>query len=118
MHCLWMKKSPDITCRSDRARGCPFELQHQHHLVTHPSGPTEDGFDGGIDRLDHPKSDMVSAVGGDAVEMLEEELAQPVHLRKPLPAECVTPAVEEIQHAHARLVGPEPIELLPQDIGF
>jgi hypothetical protein len=50
--------------------------------------------------------------------VLEQELAQSVHLRKALPPQCINPAVQEIQDARPRLVRPEPIELLPQHVGF
>ena len=71
MHALWMKKSHDVAGGSDGARGRPLEFQHQHGLISHAAGSTEDSFDGGIDRLDHAEPDLVIAVGGDPVEMLE-----------------------------------------------
>lgn len=64
---------------------------------------TQHGFDGGVDRLDDAKTDVVIAVGGDPVEMLEQELAQPLHLGETLPPERVAPAVEEVQHTGAGL---------------
>jgi hypothetical protein len=51
MYCLWMKKPSDIRCRSDRMGRRPFELEDQHHVISHRAGPTQDGFNGGIDRL-------------------------------------------------------------------
>src|SRR2546425_10571301 len=98
MHALWMKKPRDVTRGSDGARGCPREFQDQHGLISHAARWTEHGFDGGVDRLDDAEADVVIAIGGDPVEMLEQELTQPVHLREPLPPERVAPAIEEVQH--------------------
>src|SRR5215471_6464267 len=114
MHCLWMKKPANITCRSDGACRRPFELEHEHHLISHPSCPTQDGFDGRVDRLHHAEADGMVAVSCDPLDVLEEELAQSVHLRQPLPPQRVDPAVQEGQYAGSRLVRPEAIELLPQ----
>jgi hypothetical protein len=50
------------------------------------------------------------AVGGNSLDVLEQELAQSVHFRKALPPQCVNPAVEEIQDARPPLIRPEPIE--------
>ena len=65
------------------------KIQHQHGLISHAARSTEDGFDGGIDRFDDAEPDVVVAVGGDPVEMLEQELAQPIHLWEPLPPQRV-----------------------------
>ena len=50
--------------------------------------------------------------------MTEEELPEAIQLRRPLPTERVDPAVQEVQHAGASPVGPQPIELLPQHVRF
>src|SRR5258708_24278645 len=84
MHALWMKKSHDVARGSDGARGRPLEFQDQHRLIAHPARSTEHGFDGGVDRLDDAEADLVIAVGGDPVEMREQELAQPLHLGQAL----------------------------------
>lgn len=39
--------------------------------------------------------------------------SKPIHLRQALPAERLEPSHQEIEDAWSRLVGPEPIELLP-----
>jgi hypothetical protein len=65
MHCLRMKKSHHITRGSDRSGGRPLELQHQHGLISHPTRPTQDRFDRGVDRLDDAEADRVIAVDGD-----------------------------------------------------
>jgi hypothetical protein len=52
---------------------------------------------------------VVIAARGDAVEMLEEKLAQSIHLRQALPSKGITPAIQEGEHTGARLVRPEPI---------
>src|SRR5882672_10048733 len=98
MHALWMKKPHDVACGSDGARGCPLEFQDQHGFISHAARSTEHGCDGGVDRLDHPEPDLVIAVGGNPVEMLEQKLAQPLHLGKALPPKRIAPAVEEVQH--------------------
>src|ERR1700687_4152466 len=118
MHYLWLKKSPKIARRSDRACRCPFELQHEHYFVAHPTGSTQHGFDGGVDRLDDPEADRMIAVRRDALDMLEQEFAQTVPLGQPLPPQGVDPAVQEIQHAGPRLVRPEAVELLAQHVRF
>ena len=76
-------------------------LTAQHGLISHPTRPTQDRFDRGVDRLDDAEADRVIAVGGDPLDMVEEELAQPVHLRQALPSHCINPAVEGIQHARS-----------------
>jgi len=108
-----MKKSHDVTRRSDRARGRPFEFEYQHRFVSHASRSAQDRFDGGVDRLDDAEPNGMVAVGGDPFDVCEEELAQPVHFGKPLPPQRVDPAIEEIQHPGSRLVRPEAIELFP-----
>src|SRR5947207_15880781 len=111
MHSLWMKKSHDVTGRSDRPSRCPFELQDQHRLIAHPTRSTEDGFDRGVDRLDNAEADRMVTVGRDPLDMLEEELSQLLHLGKALPPQCVNPAVQEIQDPRPRFVRPQPVEL-------
>ena len=56
------------------------------------------------------------AIGGDPLDVVEEKVAEPFHLRQPLPPQRVDPAEQESQHAGAGFVRPEAIELLPQDI--
>ena len=85
---------------------------------SHPACPSKDGFDRRVDRLDHAEAHGVIAVRGDALDMTEEELAEAIHLRQALPTKRVDPAVQEIQHAGSSLVGPQPIELLPQHVRF
>src|SRR5258708_40294155 len=118
MHALWTKKTQDVARGSDRARRRPLEFENQHGFISHAAGSTEHGFDGGLDRLDDAEADLVIAVGGDPLEMLEQELAQPLHLGEALPPERVAPAVEEVQHAGAGLVHPEPIELFAEYVGL
>ena len=113
-----MKKTHDIARGSDGARGRPLEFQHQHGLISHAARSTEDRLDRGVDRLDDTEADRMIAVRRDALDMLEQELPEPIHLGEPLPPQRVDPAIEEVQHARSRLVGPEAIELFPQDIRF
>jgi hypothetical protein len=90
-----MKKPANITCGSDRACRRPFEFEHQNRLIAHPTCPTQDGFDGRIDRLNDAEADGMVAVGRDPVDVFEQELAQPIHLRQPLPPQRIDPTVEE-----------------------
>src|SRR3990172_2391247 len=116
MHALWMKKSHDVARGSDRPRGGPLELQHQHGFVSHAARATKYGFDSSVNRLDDAEADRVIAVGRDPVEMLEQELAESFHLGQSLPTEGVAPAVEEVQHTGTGLVHPEPVELFAEHI--
>ena len=100
------------------ARRRPLEFQHQHGLVSHASRPTQHRFDSGVDRLHDAEPHRMVAVGGDPVEMLEEEVAQPFHLGQSLPAQCADPPIEEVEDPGTGLIGPEAIELLAQDIRF
>ena len=58
------------------------------------------------------------AVGGDAVEVVDQGVAEPFHLGHSLPASRLEPAEEDPRHALAGLVGPEAIELLAHDVCF
>src|SRR6266536_1368151 len=94
----------------------PLELEHQHLLVAHAACAAEDGLDGGVERLDHAEAHRVVAIGSDPFEVTEEELAQLLHLGKTLPPQRALPALEEEGHATARLVRPQPVKLLTQDV--
>src|SRR5512133_37739 len=94
----------------------PLELEHEHLLVAHAAGAAEDGFDGGVERLNHAEADGVVAVGGDAIEVAQEKLAELVHLGEALPPESAPPALQEPGETLARLVRPELVELLTQDV--
>jgi hypothetical protein len=63
-----MKKSHDVTCGFDRVRGCPFEFEYQHRLIAHPTRPTQDGFNRGVDRLHNPEADPMIAVRRDPLD--------------------------------------------------
>jgi hypothetical protein len=94
------------------------QFRQQHLFIPHPACPSKDSFDRRVDRLDHAEAHEVIAVRGDAADMTEEELAEAIHLRQALPTERVDPPVQEIQHGGPRLVGPQPIELLPPHLRF
>jgi hypothetical protein len=57
-------------------------------------------------------------IGGDAVEVVHERVAELLHLEQPLPAQCLQPAEEKAGHAVTSLVGPESIQLLPKHVGL
>jgi hypothetical protein len=65
--------------------GYPLQFQQQHLFILHTARASEDGLDGGVDGFHHTKADMVIAVGRDPLDMLEEEVAQALHLRQSLP---------------------------------
>jgi hypothetical protein len=90
-----MKKSHHITRGSDRSSSRPFKRQHKHGLISHPARPTQDRLDRGVDRLDDAEADRVIAVGGDPLDMVAEELAQPVHLRQALPSRASIPPLRK-----------------------
>ena len=56
------------------------------------------------------------AVGGDAVEVSQQELAQLVHLGEALPPQGAPPTLEEVGDPTTRLVRPQVIELFAQDV--
>lgn len=98
--------------------GGPLQFQQQRLLITHATGATQHGFDGRIDRFDDAEPHGMIAVGRDALDVLQEKVAELFHLRQTLPAQGLEPSHQEIENARSRLVGPEPIELLAQHVGF
>ena len=98
--------------------GRPFELEDQEGLVSHAARPTKDAFDDRVDRLDDAKADGVVAVRGNAIDVRQQEVPEAFHFGQLLPAQRLEPAEQEIQHPRTGLVGPEAIELLPQDVRF
>jgi hypothetical protein len=65
--------------------GGPFQFQQQHLFIPHPSRTAEYRFDGGVDRFDDPKPYGMIAVGGDPLDMVEEEVSQAFHFGQSLP---------------------------------
>src|SRR4029434_9706644 len=118
MHCLGMKKAHDIACRSDWACRRPFEFEQEHRLISHATRSAKDRFDSRVDRFDHAEPNRMIAVGGDAVDVCEEEVPQPLYLWEALPSQGFEPSHQEIEDTGAGLIGPQTIELLPQDIRF
>ena len=106
--------------RADRNRvsGGPLQFQQLHLFIPHPSRAVEYRFDGGVDRFDDPEPYGMTAVGGDALDMSEEEVPEVFHFRQALPSQRRDPPEQEVQHAGSRLVGPPPIELLAEHIRF
>src|SRR5262245_14177989 len=83
-----------------------------------PRARRRTGFDGGVDRFDVTAANDMVAVGGDTVDVLEEEIAQLLHLWEALPPQGLEPSHQEIKYARSGLVGPEPIELLAKHVGL
>jgi hypothetical protein len=75
--------------------GGPLQFQEQHLIIAHPACSPEDSFDRRVDRLDDTKADRMIAVGGDALEVTEEEVAESLHFREALPAQRLDPAQAE-----------------------
>lgn len=96
----------------------PSKLEEEKLLVAHAARPAEDGLDRSVDAFDDTEANAMTAVGGDAIEVAEQEGAELLHLRQALPAERLEPAGEEVRHAFRVGVGPEAIELLAQDVGL
>ena len=96
--------------------GRPFQLQQEHAFIAHAASAPENGFDRRVHRFDDAEANGMVAVGGDPVNVAEEKVAETFHLRQPLPPQRLDPAENEVQHARAGLVGPEPIELFPQNV--
>ena len=88
---------------ADGPGGRPLQFQHEERLVAHPAGATQHALDGRVDRFHDPEADAMVAVGGDAVDMHEEEVAEALHLGQALPAQRLHPAEEEVQHARPGL---------------
>src|SRR5919201_4492576 len=95
----------------------PFEFQHEHRLVAHSSRATKYGLGRRIERFDNAEADRMKAVRRDALEVFDQERAQPLHLGKALPAERFEPSQQKVADTLRGLVGPEAIQLLAQDIG-
>ena len=73
----------------------PLQFQEQHRFVSHPSCPPQDRLDGGVDRLDDAEANGMIAVGRDPLDVLEEEVAEALHLGQALPAERLDPPKQE-----------------------
>ena len=110
-----VQKAHQVSSGPNRVGGGPLEFQQQHVVIPHPTRASEHGFDRRVNRLDDAEADGMVAVGGDALDMTEKEVAQALHLRKALPSQRANPAEQKVEHPGPRLVGPEPIELLAQD---
>src|SRR5205085_3631663 len=67
-------------------------------------------------RLDDAKADRVIAIGGDAVEMIHERVAELLHLGQSLPAQRLQPPEKKPRHTVSGRVGPQPIQLFAQYI--
>src|SRR5688572_7556954 len=96
----------------------PLQFQEQEGLVAHATRAANDRFDGRVHRLDDTEPHRVVTISRDAVDMLQQEVAKAFHFRQSLPPQRLEPAEQEVQDPGASLVGPEPIELLAQDVRF
>ena len=59
--------------------GGPLQFQEQHRIIAHPACSPENSFDRRVDRLDDTEADRMIAVGGDALEVTEEEVAESIY---------------------------------------
>jgi hypothetical protein len=66
--------------------GRSLQLEDQECLIAHAAVPSNDAFDGRINRLDAAETDPVVAVGGDAVDVSQQEVSEALHFWQPLPA--------------------------------
>lgn len=73
--------------------------------MAHATCPAKDRFDGRVQRLDDAEPHGMIAVGGDAVEVIHQRVAELLHLRQPLPTQGLQPAPEKACHPVAGLVG-------------
>ncbi len=88
-------------------RGGPLWFKEQHCVIAHATSAPEDGFDRRVQRLDDPEADRMMAIGGDAVDVVDERVAELLHLGQPLPAQRLQPAEEKPRDAVPGRVGPE-----------
>jgi hypothetical protein len=65
-----------IASGPDWMSGGPIQFQQQHLFIPHPSRAAEYRFDSGVDRFDDREPYGMIAVGGDALDMSEEEVPQ------------------------------------------
>jgi len=107
-----------VTRRADRTSGGPLQLEQQERLIAHSPRSAQDRLDRRVDGFDDTESDGMIAVGGDAVEVAHEQIAQLLHLGQPLPAHGLEPPEQKAGDPLARRVAPEAIELLAQDVGL
>ncbi len=96
----------------------PLELVDQHLLVAQAPGAANDDLDGGVERLDRAEAHRVVAVGGDAVKVAQRGLPEPAHFGELPPPECTALALEDVCDTTARLIRPQFVQLLAQDVGL
>jgi hypothetical protein len=102
---------------ANRPRRCPFQCEHDERLVAEATSAVDDALERRIHRLDDAEAHGMVAVGGDAVDVYQQEPAEPLRLRQPLPAQRLHPTEEDIADARP-VLNPQPIELLAEDVGF
>ena len=89
---------------------CPLDFEEQHDLVAHATSAAQHRLDRRVQGLDDAEAHGVVAVGLDAVDVLDQEGAELLHLRQSLPAQRLGPAVEKALDTPVSLVLPELVE--------
>jgi hypothetical protein len=79
------EKAQQVSNRADRMSHRARQCQEEHRSVAQAAGAAERGFDGPVDRLDEAGAHVMIATGGDGVDGLRQEVAEPLRLRQPLP---------------------------------
>jgi hypothetical protein len=93
------QKAGQVSSGSDWVGGRPLQFQQQHLLIAHAPRAPQDGFDGRVDRFDDADANRMIAVGRNAFDMREQEIAEAFHLWQALPPHGLEPSHQEIQDA-------------------
>lgn len=97
--------------------GSPLNFEEQVFVIPIPSTPAQHRSDVAVDRLDLPEGDFLVAVGEDAVEMPEEQAANLLERRQPLPPKRPQPGSQEPPGRPFIGVVPEVGQLLFREVG-
>ena len=64
--------------------GSPLQFEKEHLLISHSARAAQHTFDRRVQRFDDAESDWVIAGRGDAVDVLQQEVAETLHFGQPL----------------------------------
>src|SRR4051812_26816803 len=84
--------------------GSPLQFQEEHGFIPHASCPAHHGFDSRVDGFDDAEAHWLVAVGGDALDVLQHEVAEQLHLGTALRAERLEPSDHKIEDARPGFV--------------
>ena len=87
-------------------------------MVTIAATAADDRADVGVDGFDDPEGDRVAAVAEDAVEMSLQRRGELLKRWQPLPADAAHPVGEEPARGPFVGVGPEPLDVFLEKVGF